>query len=229
MMSKKKTQRDAQTLDHEEQVRSESERVYFAIRDGIIKGKYRPGERLLEEWLAKEFQLSRTPVREALMRLYQEGWVIKHPYRGVVVKALDRKGLEEIIEVRAVLEGYATRMIASSRDQSLLLELRNVMSSVEAALIEGKIQEAIELNTSFHDLIYERCGNAMLLKMIGHLRAYFYRYRVLLLSLTGMLERSIEDHKRLLELIESGDPDDVEKFTRNHILRGLEVLKAVVL
>lgn len=228
-MWKRKPQKDSENLGQEEKVRSESERAYLAIRNEIVKGRYRPGERLLEEWLAKELQMSRTPIREALIRLYQEGWVIKHPYRGVVVKALDRRELEEIVEVRSVLEGYATRTIAISRDQSLVMELKNVMSSVELALREGRIQEAIELNTSFHDLIYERCGNAVLLKMIGHLRDYFYRYRVLLLNLTGMLERSIEDHKRLLELIEKGNPDEVEKFTREHIRRGLEVLKAIVL
>ncbi len=211
-----------------EKAPSESERAYLIIREGIIKGKYKPGERLLEEWLAKEFQLSRTPIREALMRLYQEGWVVKHPHRGVVVKAFDKKELEDIIEVRSVLEGYATRMIASSCDESLVRKLKDVIFSVELALKEGKIQEAIELNTSFHDLIYERCGNSVLLRMIGQLRDYFYRYRVLLLNLAGMLERSIEDHKRLLDLIENGTPDEVERFTRKHILKGLDALKSIV-
>lgn len=227
-MKGQKSQKDREFLHWEVKVRSESERAYLAIRDGIVKGKYRPGERLLEEWLAKEFQLSRTPIREALMRLYQEGWVIKHPYRGVVVKAIDSKELENIIEVRAVLEGYATRTIALSRDKSLVTKLKNVMSSVEMASKEGRIQEAIELNTSFHDLIYERCGNTMLVKMIYNLREYFYRYRVILLNLSGMLERSVEDHKRLVELIDGGDPDEVEKFAREHIFRGLEILKNIV-
>lgn len=222
MRHKEKTQKN-------ELPESAAEYVYKYLREGIVKGMFRPYQRLFEEWVARELNVSRTPVREAFLRLYQEGWLVKDKTRGMVVKGFDEKELEEVIEVRALLEGYVARIIAERKDKKVINSLLHWLHLTEKALKDNDVGRAIELNTSFHELLYRHCGNRVLTKLISQLHDYFYRHRVLLLNLPGMLEVSVNEHKRILDLIKRGKAEQTEKMAREHILRTKQLLKNLMM
>ena len=200
------------------------ERVYERLKRAIHRGELKPGERLVEQRLAKELGVSRTPIREALYRLEQDGLVEKIPHGGALVKDNTRDEVEEILGLRAVLEGYAAAQATKRKNEGLLRELEGILSRAEEALRKGNISRLIQLNTEFHDVLYRGSGNRKLYELITHLRDLFYKYRVFILGIEGMPQICLEDHREMLEVMRSGDARKVERMVREHINRGKEQL-----
>lgn len=200
------------------------ERVYRRLRRAIQRGELSPGARLIEERLAESLGVSRTPVREALYRLEREGLVVKIPHRGIVVREHDPQELREVLELRALLEGYAAYLATKRRDQELFDELEGILKASEEALERGDIDRLIGLNTEFHETLYRRCGNRRLFDLIKELRDQFHRFRVWVLRLPGMPNQSIRDHHRMIELMRRGEAEAVEELVRRHISKGKERL-----
>lgn len=200
------------------------ERIYRRLRGAIQRGEFSPGTRLVEQRLAEDLGVSRTPVREALYRLEREGLVTKIPHRGIIVRDHDPEELMEVLELRGLLEGYAASLAAKRADQELFDELEGILRASEEAIQRGDIDRVIELNTDFHETLYRRCGNRRLFELIKDLRDQFYRFRVCILKLPGMPERSIRDHHEMIELMRRGESEAVEEFVREHISKGKERL-----
>jgi len=198
--------------------------VYERIKSGIKAGKFAANERLVEESLASELGVSRTPVREAISRLEHEGLVVKVPQKGAIVRRTTKEEIEEIFGLRAVLESYAASLATKKMSDAVMTRLHGMIDKSERALANGNIREYIQLNTKFHDLLYRASESAKLYQMINLLRDALYEYRVMLLEMENMPQMSLRDHKDMFEAMLRKDAQEVERLVREHILRGKETV-----
>jgi len=181
------------------------EAVQDAIRAAILAGRYLPGDRLLEDQLAQELDVSRNPVREALQALTTEGFVVIEPRRGARVATISPKRAGELFEVRGVLEGLAGRLAAERRTPEQLRELQAIVDEGSRLVAAGRLGELPDLNTRFHLALHAAAGNDMLAETISRLSpiiSWVYARRV--------AERSTDswsEHAAIVEAIAIGDGD----------------------
>jgi DNA-binding GntR family transcriptional regulator len=204
------------------------ERLTDEVRRLIISGELKPRTRLSEHALAQTFGVSRTPVREALKQLQVEGLVEIVARVGTFVAQPSRREITELFALEEVFEGLAARLMAQSRRKESLERIHaNLEASREAVDAQDREQYA-ELVREFHNLIVEGSGNGKLTahyQILMNQLAYQRLVRTTL-SQPGRLERSLDDHVRILELIEAGDAEAAEREMRDHIAASHRVLMA---
>jgi DNA-binding GntR family transcriptional regulator len=200
------------------------EETYEAIKKAILRGTVKPGQRLKEEQLASEIGTSRTPVREAFHKLEQEELVTRLPWGGFVVREWSRSDVEEIFGIRSILESYAAFLATEKIDKVKLGLLEDKLRESEEYVRRGETEKLIQLNTEFHDILYRSSKSRRLYHMINNLRDYFYRYRVAILGINGIPQRSLRDHKKMILAMRKKDSALVEKLVREHVLRGKEIV-----
>ncbi len=194
------------------------ERVYGYLRSAILSGNIPPEGRLVEEVVARELGVSRTPVREALHKLEREGLIEHFPNRGFAVPRETERQVGEIFEIRAILEGYILRIACENLTNGFLSELRLLLQKAERCLGEGKMEELHRLNTMFHDRIMDQVsGREGLKEHIRNLREYVLRYRSATLRFPGGAERTLKGHAKVILALEIGDPDLCERIMRDHV------------
>lgn len=194
------------------------ERAYEYLKASILSGRFIPGERLTEERLARELGISRTPIREALYKLESEGLITPLETRGFITTQDTKQEVEEIFEIRGVLEGYALRLIAQQITESDLDALEKCVVRAEAALEAGDLEEVFQWNTQFHDIVYELTRfRHRLYEMMVTLRRYVLRYRHKTLRYPEGGKRTIEGHRRILLALRLRDADLCERVMREHI------------
>lgn len=195
--------------------------AYDAIKEAILVFKLKPGESLVENDLARQLGISKTPVRDALLRLEKEGFVTKIPYKGYYVMEITRQSVEDMFEIRSVLEGLAARLAVKHFSPADLDKARSLIRDQEQALSNGQIEAASDLNRAFHNLIIQRANNERLEQMLGNLDDHLQRYRILSNAQSGRLEKSAEEHQRVLEAIQGQNSEEAEVAVRAHILSVL--------
>jgi DNA-binding GntR family transcriptional regulator len=194
------------------------ERVYGHIKTSILSGHLNPGERLTEEHLAKTLGASRTPVREALHRLESEGLIKIRKKRGFVVSRDSKEEVEEIFELRSILEGYALRVISESVSEQTLYRLERFVRNAEESLKGKKIEDVFKWNTRFHDTLHEVVANKTRLhRLIVNMRKYVLRHRKDTLRYPDGGRRSVAGHKKIIMALQLKDPDLCERVMREHI------------
>lgn len=191
--------------------------VFSYIEDGILSGKYKSGEQLTELGLTKEIGVSRTPIRSALHRLSEEGLVELTPNRRVVVLGVTKEDVIDTYKIRMRLDGLASRLCAELIDKEKISELREVVELSEFYISKNNPEKIKELDTEFHHIIYEATGNRMLAKILGDLHKKIKVYRKASLSVSARPEKSVKEHREILEAIERGDGDEAERLTSLHI------------
>lgn len=201
------------------------EEIYSAIRRSILRGDMEPGQRLIEEKTAARFDASRTPVREAFLRLEREGLVERRAKGGFVVGGVEVREADEIMDMRAVLEGHAAARAAQRASADLIDRLEEMLLRYETAMKAGEVDRLVELNTQFHDLLYSASGSQRLKMMLEELRDYFYRFRRSILGMEGMDEQSHHDHVAMVDALAKGDSELAEKLVREHINRARSAMK----
>ena len=197
-----------------------SDQVTEFLRRRILAGDLGPGERLVELKLAAQTGASRTPIREALLRLEREKLVVRRRQGGYRVRPLDAREVEEVIGARAVLESYAVELAARSMTPEMLERLKENVARFGEALAAGDGKRLVTLNTTFHDQLYRMAGSRVLLRLIRELADNLYRLRVSLLGDTQAARRSLADHRRMLEALERGDTAEAASACRDHIWAG---------
>lgn len=198
--------------------------AYRAILARILRGEFRPGERVTIEVLARELGMSPTPVREAVRQLEAEGVLTYTPHAGARLAHIDPRAYGELVSVRAVLEGWATALGAPRLGSGTLQRLRELNGRMRQAVQKGDLTTFDRLNRRFHRALYQRCGHRLLTELLEGLRARtdLVRQRVFPFIPHRGVE-SVEEHDRLLDLVEAGaPPEEIEAFTRQHKLRTLE-------
>jgi DNA-binding GntR family transcriptional regulator len=189
--------------------------VTDAIRRSIVSGRFQPGERLYEENLASELEVSRNPVRESLQTLATEGFVELEPRRGAKVAQFSDQRVRELFEVREALEGLVARLAATRRSDDQLAELQSVLAAGEAGVARGELSELPGLNTRFHALMAEMAANTMLaehLERLSDLIKWIYAERIQLRS-----THSWREHRAIVDAIASGDADEAARRASQHV------------
>ena len=200
--------------------RSVREQTYRLLRRQLVTGQFCPGQRLTEQFLAQRLGVSRTPIREALHKLELEGLVIAAGARGFQVPDDSVEDMNELFEIRAVLEGHALACLSRTIAAEALIELRVLVDQGEHACEAGNLERVFALNTRFHDLLYALSKSPRLIKMINDLKDQIFRFRQLILKDETMARTSNEDHILMLEYIRRRDGEGVEKLVREHLMRG---------
>lgn len=204
-----------------------SDLAYEAVLADIIAGTYPVGHRIREEEVAARVGVSRTPVREALRRLHAEGLVDLPPHRGAVVQS-DMYELEELFELRALLEGYGAERAAARRGPADLATLSGLCDSMDALVEAGdSLAELTALNVAFHRAVQVAAGTARLLGMLPGLtvsplvRETFRHYTPVELA------RSMNQHRELVDALTVGDPAWARSVIRAHLYAGRAALLRV--
>jgi DNA-binding GntR family transcriptional regulator len=205
-------------------------RVYEHLKAEILTGRLSPEERLGEEHLAEILGVSRTPVREALHKLETEGLIQPGAKRGFIVSGDSREEVEDRFEIRAVLEGYALRIISARIGEEHLKRLEDLTDWAEAALEANRMDEVFDLNTRFHDTLHELVADReRFFRLIVDMRKQVLRYRKETLQSREGARRTINGHRRIVLTLHLKDPDLCERTMREHIRQAKEdALQAIM-
>jgi DNA-binding GntR family transcriptional regulator len=189
-------------------------RVADQLAEAIIDGRLPSGTRLSEPGIAEAFDISRTPVREALYMLERDDLVERPPRKGARVARLTAKQALDVYICRAHLYGLSARMCARSLTESDLAELRRIVAGMDAAVATADVRSYYRLNLDFHDFVGRATGNDMLLRLMGGMGRLTLRFRFMSLTVPGRLEKSRAAHHRLLECLEAHDGVAAERTVR---------------
>jgi DNA-binding GntR family transcriptional regulator len=199
------------------------EKVYEYLKSTILSGRFNPGKRLTEEHLAKEIGVSRTPVREALHKLELEGLIKPLETRGFIVSRDSKDEVEELFEIREILEGYALRIISKGISEQVIEQLNGLIEKAEDALRRKKIEEVFKWNTKFHDMLHGLVTEKRRLhRQMVNVRKYVLRYRKGTLQYPDGGKRAIEGHRKILMALRLKDPELCERIMREHIRQAKE-------
>jgi DNA-binding GntR family transcriptional regulator len=194
-----------------------ADQVYESLRRFIVDGKIPPGARLIESDLCAVLNVSRTPLREGLRRLEQDGMIERHAGLGLRVTEVTRDGVEEIFGIRSVLEGYAARLAAERITQDELRAIAAAHDDARAALERDDIQALIIANTRFHDGINAASHSPRCVAMSNGIRDWVMRYRPHALADPAARKASFAQHGEILAALTAADPR-VEQLVRDHIV-----------
>ena len=196
-----------------------SDRVFAELRAGILNGRFRPGERLVEEKLSPEYGVSRVPMREAIKRLQAEGLATAaEDGRGAVVTQLSPEAVEELVEARAVLEGLNARFAARHRDAAVVQRLREVLARGNIAATSASAAELASLNGEFHDLLSRAGATRVLPDLIRPLRER--TNLVFRLNSTERAEEDWREHAMILAAVVDGDEELAALLAARHVRRA---------
>lgn len=207
---------------------NKQERTYTILRDRIHAGTFAPMARLNIDALARELGVSQIPVREALRRLEAEGWVRFQPNVGAIVAPVDSTAWEQEMVALAILEGAATADARSHLRKSDLTTLRKIAAEMEEVADRGDPLRFSRLNRRLHATIVARCANAYLLELLAQTNLRLDRIRSTMFAyLPERAKEALGEHAHLIDLLENGDPPDVERYARWHKLQTVEAYRAI--
>jgi len=190
--------------------------VYQILRESILTGKFQPGERLLEFKLAKELGVSRSPIREALRMLEQDGLVITME-NGIVVNPMEVEDIEEIYQCRIATEPYAGYLAALKITDEEIAELEQLVNEAEVAYDQKESERVVDLNTEFHDRIVQISGNRRLSEIVDKIRSLSILARNTELKVYSRPRDYLDEHKEVVKALKGNDAHIVERVIRMHI------------
>lgn len=191
--------------------------VFEALREAIINGSLRPGERMMEIQLAEQLGVSRTPVREAIRKLELEGFVVMIPRKGAYVAGISLKDIADVFEVRAALEALAAGLAAERITAEELEELERMLVRKAECIESNNLEELIEVDTLFHEAMYKASRNEKLKQIIHNLREQIQRFRSTSLSTPGRMKEALEEHKKIVEAISERNVVLAQELAQEHI------------
>ena len=202
--------------------------VFQTLRTAILKGDLKPGERLMELQLASKLGVSRTPIREAIRMLEQEGLARTIPRKGAEVAGMTEKDMEDVLQIRCVLEELAARLSCQNITDEEMRELKIAMVAFEEKTREGNVVELAKAAVTFHDIIYRAADNPKLLVLLNNLREQMYRYRTEYMKDDRIHPVLIREHKEMVKALESRDQELVAREVRQHLRNQEEVMKKII-
>ena len=200
------------------------EKILETIREAILKGHLKPGEKVAEPELAERFGISRTPIREAFRQLESEGYLTVIPRKGAVVAALSERDVQEFYAIKSILEGYAASLAAGNLTEKELERLEAVNQKLRTLSKEGDVRYFYRVHNEFHEIFLKAADNKKLNELIHQLGMKFNRLRMASLSVEGRMEISVAEHEKLLEAFRRKDGDMAEKLVKQTAEIGSKVL-----
>jgi DNA-binding GntR family transcriptional regulator len=204
------------------------EAMYATLREAILSGVLQPGERLGEEQLAKLFERSRTPVREAILRLEIERLTERSSRRGFVVGRITREEVLEVYAVRGALDGVAAKLAAHSVLPAELDHLRWLNSELRKAATRSDYRQMIDLNLEFHEAVCSASRNALLLQFVRQIHDWARRFTHSTFSHPGRATAANDEHDELIAALAEGDSERAERVARKHMERALQIRVAML-
>lgn len=192
-------------------------RVFNAIENAILDGEYKDGDSLNELRLSKELGVSRTPVREALMQLELEGLVRNIPNKGAVVVGVTEQDTHDIYEIRIRIEGLASRLCAEKITEEELHALEQIVELQEFYLMKNDTEQIWKLDSDFHKIIYDASRSRPLRSTLSNFHNYIKKARDMSMHTEGRAEKTVAEHRAILDAIKSHDGALAEQLTAEHI------------
>ena len=198
--------------------------AYQQIKEAILSFAFLPNQALIEADLAAQLGISKTPVRDALRQLEQDGLVERVAFRGTYVSGISNQDMAYTYQIRIVLEGLAVRLAAPALSEEDLDQLNDMIHEHEAALEQGHHLEASFINAGFHNRIIQYCGNPRLIRMLDFLDDNLKRYRLLSIAQGLRKEKSIQEHRAIFSALKSRNPLAAEMSMQSHLNSAIQDL-----
>ena len=197
-------------------------RVFHKIREDILNGRYKVKEELREVAIGEEMGVSRTPVREAFRQLELEGLIQIVPNKGAYVTGITAKDVKDIYMMRSLLEGLCARWATENITKEQMEEMEENIFLSEFHAAKGHTEQMAELDSRFHEIMYEACNSKMLEHALKDYHQYVLRVRRKTLSSQKRSTASNEEHRRIMEAIKAGDADLAETLANKHMLNAYD-------
>jgi DNA-binding GntR family transcriptional regulator len=195
------------------------ERVVDALRDAIIAGRLKPGERIRERELVALLGVSRSPLREAIRILETEGLITSLAYRGARVSDLSAGDLRDMLDVRIMLESFAARLAIERLDDAALQAMEEQVNRARAAGAQVDLEANFELGLGFHDMVVAASGNRKVVQIHESLKRHQRRYQHFAFTRVGRDLRALDEHADIVTALRRRDLAAVEHGLRAHLLR----------
>lgn len=196
--------------------------VFNTLRQAILRGELKPGERLMEIQLANKLGVSRTPIREAIRKLELEGLVLMIPRKGAEVADISEKSLRDVLEVRKALEELAVQLACDKITKEEIEDLKKAAEDFKKILKSRDITEIAEADVRFHDIIFMATDNQKLVQLLNNLREQMYRFRVEYLKKEEVHPQLIAEHEKIIEHIMERDKVKASAIVSEHINNQVE-------
>lgn len=204
------------------------ELVFETIREAIINGVLKPGERLMEIQLAEELGVSRTPIREAIRKLELEGFVVMVPRKGAYVADISLKDIADVFEIRGALEGLAAQLAAERATDEELEEMERMLVEIGEAIENKDVERLVETDTRFHEVLFRASRNERLTQILSLLREQIHSYRMRTLAHPARMRVALEEHRTLVEALAQRDPETARRVAQEHIESAENSLMALI-
>lgn len=202
--------------------------VFNILRQAILRGELKPGERLMEIQLANKLGVSRTPVREAIRKLELEGLVLMIPRKGAEVAEITEKSLRDVLEVRKALEELAVRLTCDKITEEGIARLREAAEDFQRILACNDVTEIAQADVRFHDIIYMATDNQRLIQLLNNLGEQMYRYRVEYLKKEEVYPKLMEEHEEIIQCIMRKEKEKAAAVICRHIDNQVEAVIDVI-
>jgi DNA-binding GntR family transcriptional regulator len=215
------------------------EHVYATLRQDVLLGRFAGGERLVEMALAQRYEVSRTPIREALFRLAQEGLVDLMSHGGAVVKKVLEREIVEAYLTRSVLEGLAGSLAAREAGAADILEMEYIVRRTRLAMEEENLLAVLDSNSAFHEALSGLSRNAFLIRQLRRMHPYTYFFRRNMLRAVGSsaearsvylahLQENLAEHDQIVHLLRERRSTDLDTLLRRHMVKSSDCMLAML-
>ena len=191
--------------------------VFNTLRQAIMRGQLKTGERLMEIQLANKLGVSRTPIREAIRKLELEGLVLMIPRKGAEVAQITEKNMQDVLEVRKALEELSVQLACERITPEQVEEMKMAAEDFRKVLKSGDVTKIAEADVKFHDIIFAATNNQRLITLLNNLREQMYRFRVEYLKQKECYPQLLEEHDKLIALISGGEVEEACELMGCHI------------
>ncbi len=191
--------------------------VFNTLRQAILTGELRPGERLMEIHLADRLGVSRTPIREAIRKLELEGLVVMIPRKGAQVARITEKNLKDVLEVRRALDMLAARLACHRMSDEEKKELKKACDEFAGVVKDNNTKDITEADVRFHDIILKSTNNERLIQLVNNLAEQMYRYRLEYIKDSSYHSRLVQEHEAIYHAIINNQEEKAAEAVVLHI------------
>ncbi len=202
--------------------------VFNTLREAILKGELKPGERLMELQLAAKLGVSRTPIREAIRMLELEGLAVTIPRKGAEVARMTEKDMEDVLQIRRALDELAVKLACDKLTEQQLRVLKGAAKKFEESTLTKDVKQVAQADVAFHDVIYKAADNPKLMNLLNNLREQMYRYRVEYLKDESTYPALIAEHQEIYEGLVRKDKDFVVQAMSRHVINQEIEMKNII-
>ena len=205
-------------------IKTIKEKIYYTLKEEICNGTFAPGTQIQEQDLAARFSSSRSPVREALKQLVSDGLLVEYPNRGVFVRRYTAKDIEDIFDMRILLEGYALREAEANLTPGNIVILNDLLQELKENHEMGNLVKYIDKDANLHHKIVALCKNDLVISTYERISDMTQQFRIYSLKSHKRYEESIGEHTQIISYLLEGNPAEAYRVNKEHLSRAKEAI-----